>query len=198
MIESDALRVIAYYEATYRLTLAPTEQLVFSQVLGQTQYEDAIAAVNTLAAMGEFPPPAQRVADVAAACRYQRLELEAAHPPAITPGTGPSLAEFLDENPDKRELLEQIRNAPVLAADPPMTAAEREEVGQLQPPARLPVPMGLCTGTGRQLVWNERFGEHCCPSCGGPRSVGCWSEDSASYRAYMRLIEQRERQEATP
>lgn len=68
-----------------------------------------------------------------------------------------------------------------------MTREETEEWGQEEPPREL-INLGLCGGVGKSMVWNDAFGERCCPGCGGPESVGCWSEGSPSWRAYQRAL----------
>lgn len=69
-----------------------------------------------------------------------------------------------------------------------MSEAEREEWGQEEPPAAPTLNLGMCTGVGRPMTWNDTYGEWCCPECGGPESIGCWTEDSPGYRAYQRKL----------
>jgi hypothetical protein len=68
--------IAAYWVGTFRGELDATELAVFDRVLEGVEVEDAMAAIDDLAAVGGYPPTAQRIAELSEPHRKERKQQE--------------------------------------------------------------------------------------------------------------------------
>lgn len=68
--------IAAYWVATFRGELDKNELKVFERVLADTDVEDAVAAIDEIAAVGGYPPTAQRIKELSEPHRKERLQQE--------------------------------------------------------------------------------------------------------------------------
>jgi hypothetical protein len=94
--------IAAYWAATFRGELDAGELKVFERVLVETDVEDAVAAIDDVAASGGYPPTPQRIAELAEGHRKSRaLKRLSEEGRALPPGQGyVRFAEFLRDDPD--------------------------------------------------------------------------------------------------
>lgn len=176
MIESEVFEVIAYWEATFRGTLTPSERSLYLMHLQAVDRLDAFAAIDDCARRGEFPPSPQRIAEVSVSARYDRVALEQhATPFQLERGEEPGFAEWLEANPDQRELLAALKRA---VPGVEMTEADRVTLGQLKPPKQDPVDLQMCSGVGKRSVLVK--GVECCPECSSPIADGCYTRKATA------------------
>jgi hypothetical protein len=119
--------IAAYWTATFRGTLDEGELKVFEIALADVDIEDAVAAIDEVAALGGYPPTPQRIAELAEPHRKERarLRIEAEQTPALRGANRPVsfhvwLREYATDEekaivqrigPKMRERLEQLDNA---------------------------------------------------------------------------------------
>lgn len=98
--------IAAYWVTTFRGQLVEPELKVFDKALENTEVEDAVKAIDEVAAVGGYPPTPQRIAELAEVYRKERArkrieeEKHAALPDSNRPVT---LAQYLHDNTDMYE-----------------------------------------------------------------------------------------------
>lgn len=70
---NNARAIAAYWVSTFRGVLDEPELLVFDHALAGTAVEDAVRAIDDVAATGGYPPTPQRIAELAEPHRKERL-----------------------------------------------------------------------------------------------------------------------------
>lgn len=73
---NPGMAIAAYWMATFRGTLSETELAVYREQLRDTELEDAKAVIDELATTGGYPPPPQRIAELAEMRRRERARAE--------------------------------------------------------------------------------------------------------------------------
>ncbi len=68
--------IAAYWVATFRGELDEPELKVFDRILEGVEIEDAVSAIDDIAATGGFPPTAQRIAELSEPHRKERRQRE--------------------------------------------------------------------------------------------------------------------------
>lgn len=87
--------IAAYWVATYRGELDEAELRVFDIVLRDTDVEDAVAAIDDVAAAGGYPPTPQRIAELAEPHRKERARLRLEHEALPHPNRPMSFGDWL-------------------------------------------------------------------------------------------------------
>ena len=68
--------IAAYWVGTFRGELDDGELLIFDRVLEGVEIEDAMAAIDEIAAVGGYPPTAQRIKEMSEPHRRERKQKE--------------------------------------------------------------------------------------------------------------------------
>jgi hypothetical protein len=101
--------IAAYWVATFRGTLDEAEVAVFDRVLAETEVEDAVAAIDEVAATGGYPPTPQRIAELAEGQRKRRARERIEHEHIALPASQwVRFAAFLRDNPDIAERVSNL------------------------------------------------------------------------------------------
>lgn len=112
----SGLAIAAYWEATFRGHLAESEKVVFRSVLAGIDYGDGRAVIDNIAAVGGFPPTAQRIAELADEERKERLRLTAEAPYVFPHRPYVSFADWIRDHATDDERRSIAKTSPNLAA----------------------------------------------------------------------------------
>lgn len=110
--------IAGYWEATFRGKLSGSELTIFDVILRETALEDAREAIDEIAALGGYPPTAQRIAELAEPYRKTRaLERITQEKQALVDGSRPMSFEDWQANvATEAEKASMLRTMPRLAA----------------------------------------------------------------------------------
>ncbi len=107
--------IAAYWMATFRGKLSESEVVLFSATLADVEVEDAVKAIDYVAAVGGYPPTPQRIAELSEPYRKERrtLELELEKRPQLLGANHPiTFKEWIETQATEKE------RAVVAAASP--------------------------------------------------------------------------------
>ncbi len=123
--------IAAHWQATFRGQLSVSEIVVFERVLAEVEVEDAVKAIDYVAAIGGYPPTPQRIAELAVPYRNERRtqELELEKRPQLRGANHPiSFKDWLETKATDKERAIVAKVSPTLAKKFGMTIADLDDV----------------------------------------------------------------------
>lgn len=110
--------IAAYWVATFRGSLDDVELQVFDKALEGIEVEDAISAIDYVAAVGGYPPTPQRIAELSVTYRNERrsLELELEKRPQLAGANHPiSFKDWLETMATEKQRDTVAKTSPRIA-----------------------------------------------------------------------------------
>lgn len=126
---NNARAIAAYWVATFRGQLDDGELAVFDGILGGVEVEDAVKAIDYVAAIGGFPPTPQRIAELSEPYRKERLnaELELEKRPQLQGANHPiDFKDWLETKATDEQRASVARTSPTLREKFGLTLEEDE------------------------------------------------------------------------